>query len=120
MVRRRQFRCYSRARRARVGDGYRDPIKNPGNHWEYGGTATSPGVQFGTVLPIELPALSFQSVTKSDGSACMVNFVDGQVYIACYLGDMAVGAQKTITIVVTAPLTLGTFGTLATAYPADV
>lgn len=33
---------------------------------------------------------------------------------------MPVGAQKTITIVVTAPLALGTFATQVTAYPSDV
>lgn len=84
------------------------------------GTATSPGVSFQTVLPAELPPAAFQGVTNSDGSACTVNFVDSQVYIGCGLGDMAVGAQKTITIVVSAPVTPETFATLATAYPSDV
>jgi len=84
------------------------------------GTATAPGVQFITVLPVELPPASFQRVTNSDGSACTANFVDAQVYIACGLGDMAVGTQKTITIVVIAPATGGTYSTLATAYESDV
>ena len=87
------------------------------------GTATSPGVSFQTVLPQELPPTSFQSVTNSDGSACttvMDYSGTNQVFIGCGLGDMTVGAQKTITIVVSAPLTLGTFATLVTAYPSDV
>ncbi len=84
------------------------------------GTATAPGVLFFTVLPVELPPALFQRVTNSDGSACTVNFVDPQVFIACGLGDMAVGVQKTITIVVTAPASGLTYSTLATAYESDV
>ena len=82
------------------------------------GTATAPGVTFFTVLPGELPPASFHSVTNSDGSACTAQFVDAQVYVACNLGDMAVGVQKTITIVVTAPSS-GTYSVLATAYEFD-
>lgn len=72
-----------------------------------------------TVLPPELSPLTFQSVTNSDGSACTVSFADNQVFIYCPLGDMAVGAQKTITIVVSAPVTLGTVSVEAVAYPFD-
>src|SRR5450759_3763656 len=77
------------------------------------GTATAPGVTFGTVLPGQLPPALFQRVTNSDGSACTAQFVDAQVYIACNLDDMAVGVQKTITIVVTAPASGLTYSTLA-------
>jgi uncharacterized repeat protein (TIGR01451 family) len=84
------------------------------------GTATAPGVQFITVLPVELPPASFKSVTNSDGSACTAQFVDAQVYIACNLGDMAVGVQKTVTIVVTAPASGLTYSDWATAYESDV
>jgi uncharacterized repeat protein (TIGR01451 family) len=84
------------------------------------GTATAPGVTFFTVLPGQLPPALFQRVTNSDGSACTAQFVDAQVYIACNLGDMAVGVQKTITIVVTAPASGLTYSTLATAYESDV
>jgi uncharacterized repeat protein (TIGR01451 family) len=84
------------------------------------GTAIAPGVQFITVLPAELPPALFHSVTNSDGSACTANFVDAQVYIACNLGDMAVGVQKTITIVVTAPAAGLTYSDWATAYESDV
>ena len=84
------------------------------------GTATAPQVQFVTVLPIELPPASFHSVTVSDGSLCTAQFVDAQVYVACSLGDMPVGNQKTITIMVSAPTTSLTYSVLATAYEYDV
>jgi uncharacterized repeat protein (TIGR01451 family) len=92
-------------------------------HVKNSGTATSPGVSFQGVLPQELPSAALQGVTNSDGSACttVMDYAGtNQVFIACGLGDMVVGAQKTITIVVSAPLTLGTFTTWVTAYPSDV
>jgi uncharacterized repeat protein (TIGR01451 family) len=83
------------------------------------GTATAPGVTFFTVLPPELSPALFQSVTNSDGSACTANPVDAQVYVACFLGDVAVGVQKTLTIVVTAPAAGLTYSVQATAYEFD-
>jgi len=84
------------------------------------GTAIAPGVQFITVLPAELAPALFHSVTNSDGSSCTAQFVDAQVYIACNFGDMAVGVQKTVTIVVTAPAAGLTYSVQATAYESDV
>lgn len=84
------------------------------------GTATAPGVTFITVLPTELQPALFRSVTNSDGSACTANAVDAQVYIACSLGDLAVGVQKSLTIVVAAPAAGLTYSVQATAYESDV
>jgi len=83
------------------------------------GTAVAPGVAFTTVLPAELPPASFQRATQGDGTPCAVS-VAGQVSISCGLGDMAVGVQKTVTIVVMAPTTSGTYSVSASAYESDV
>ena len=74
------------------------------------GQATATAVTFTDVLPSELDPLGFRSVTVSDGSACTAPTIPDiyQVLISCDLGDMAPGAQKTVTAVVTAPLTPGT------------
>ena len=83
------------------------------------GQATATAVTFTDVLPSELDPLGFRSVTVSDGSACTAPTIPDiyQVLISCDLGDMAPGAQKTVTAVVTAPLTPGTIViNTATAY----
>ena len=74
------------------------------------GQATATAVTFTDVLPPELDPLGFKSVTVSDGSACTAPVLpdSNQVLISCALGDMAPGAQKTVTVVVTAPPTSGT------------
>ena len=82
------------------------------------GQATATAVTFTDVLPSELDPAGFKSVTVSDGSACTYPVLDSnQVLISCDLGDMAPGAQKTVTVVVTAPPTSGTIViNTATAY----
>jgi uncharacterized repeat protein (TIGR01451 family) len=82
------------------------------------GQATATAVTFTDVLPSELAPLGFKSVTVNDGSACTAPVLDSnQVLISCDLGDMAPGAQKTVTVVVTAPPTSGTIVVnTATAY----
>jgi len=85
------------------------------------GTATALGVYFLDILPVELPPASFGGVTTSDGSVCTVTPLDVQLQVNCDLGDMAVGAQKSVTIVVTAPLTSGlTYANGAVSYPSSV
>jgi len=85
------------------------------------GQATATAVTFTDVLPSELDPAGFRSVTVSDGSACTAPVLDSnQVLISCDLGDMAPGAQKTVTVVVTAPLTSGTIViNTATAYQSN-
>ena len=86
------------------------------------GQATATAVTFTDVLPSELDPLGFRSVTVNDGSACTAPVLpdSNQVLISCDLGDMAPGAQKTVTVVVTAPLTSGTIViNTATAYQSN-
>jgi uncharacterized repeat protein (TIGR01451 family) len=83
------------------------------------GQATATAVTFTDVLPSELDPAGFKSVTVSDGSVCTAPVLpdSNQVLISCDLGDMAPGAQKTVTVVVTAPPTSGTIViNTATAY----